>query len=746
MAEPLRLASIPSSASVVLLATIGWLGPRPTIAPAGPPTGQWLIDHGRHTGLTSDGTDVRGDAEMILIWMLASARLSPDHPDAYWWQYDLAARLGRTQAAHAALRKYLELQPDDAVARLAHIDLSINEMQTANRRIEFCIGALADAAYPEVIGDLHRRLARIYRGRGDDELARTHAMDALRACPRGDAHLLGPDAAPETRVAAMISRIAASPADVRYLWDLALLLDSLSMHGQARPWYQHALDAFHAGLQPGQPPSSLLLDLATSAMDAGDFTLAVDTCKRIPQSDPAYLDSLSIVIRSLRRSGDQDKTDAVLAELRRLLRAVPLPQLQTDADGASEPRAPATGRQQATPEMLARVAWLHTEFDPDPTRSADFSSVAMAMAPNHPFIRRAYGISRLANNDFDEAKRALTPLAPADQWAADGLAEVLLREGQRTRAVAILRQAESVRHSGVAYRRIVQRLNSLDEQPAAVPDRSALADLLDGFDERILRFAANPAEFLTLAVRMEPADVRYGDPFTSTVTLTNSGPFPITIGDGRMVTPRLLVSMQLHHSGDESADRRDRYLTISLAKRLLLKPNESVTTTQTLDVGAAEELAYAYSNEACRYTLSFLLDPVEGADGRWLSRLRGFKPALATLTRTASQPARPQSQVLNALGHASPIVRARSLYALSHEQLDESTIAGVAPVLSDTHWLVRLVAVDFFATRQGRVFSQVLARLARDDPDALVRRLASLQLSKLGRGQGASTRPGATAR
>ena len=115
------------------------------------------------------------------------------------------------------------------MARLAHIDLSINELQMANRRIEFCSSALGRAAYPEVISDLHRRLAKLYRGRGDDELARIHAMDALRACPRGDAHVFGPDVAPETRVAVMLSRIAASPADVRNLWDLGLLLDSLSM-------------------------------------------------------------------------------------------------------------------------------------------------------------------------------------------------------------------------------------------------------------------------------------------------------------------------------------------------------------------------------------------------------------------------------------------------------------------------------------------------------------------------------------
>lgn len=683
---------------------------------------------------------------MILLWMLASARLSPDHPDAYWWQYDLAMRLGRTEAAHAALRKYLELQPDDAVARLAHIDLSIDELQTANRRIEFCTAALGNAVYPEVISDLHRRLAQLYRGRGDEETSRTHATDALRACPRGDANVFGSDVAPETRVAAMLSRIAASPADVRYLWDLALLLDSLSMHGRAHQWYEHALDALPAPFQPANPPSRLLLDLAISAMDGGNFKVAIDACKRISESDPTYLDSLSIVIRSLQGSGDQDKADVVSSELHRLLRAVPLPQLHTD--DASEPQAPATGVQNATPEMLARVAWLHAQFDPDPTRSADFSSSAMAMAPNNPFIRRAFGLCRLANNDFDEAKRALEPLAPVDQWAADGLARILLRDGERTRAIAILRQAESVRHSGVAYDRIVQRLTSLDEQPVAMPDRSPVADLLDGFDQRVLRFPTDPAEFLALDVRLEPADVRYGDPFISTVTLTNSGPFPITIGDGRMVAPEVSVSIELHRTEHESTRRSEGYLTIALAKRLVLKPNESVTTTRTLDVGAAAELAYAYPTEACRYTFSFLLDPVAAVGGGWSSRLRGFDPIVATLTRTASRRAAQQTQVLNALGHASPIVRARSLYALSHEQLDESAVAGAAPVLSDTHWLVRLVAVDLFARRQGHVFSQVLARLARDDPDALVRRLAQLHLSKLRRGseQRVPRHPDATAR
>jgi hypothetical protein len=53
-------------------------------------------------------------------------------------------------------------------------------------------------------------------------------------------------------------------------------------------------------------------------------------------------------------------------------------------------------------------------------------------------------------------------------------------------------------------------------------------------------------------------------------------------------------------------------------------------------------------------------------------------------------------------------------------------IDAAAPLLSDSNWLVRLLAIDLFASAQGAVFDKVAGHFADFDPDPLVKKLASL--------------------
>ena len=100
-----------------------------------------------------------------------------------------------------------------------------------------------------------------------------------------------------------------------------------------------------------------------------------------------------------------------------------------------------------------------------------------------------------------------------------------------------------------------------------------------------------------------------------------------------------------------------------------------------------------------------------------------------------------KAALLGALTGSPPNMRARIVDGLSRLELDQRLAANLAPLLSDPYWLVRLLTIDLFAARQGRLFGPVLQKMSDTDPDRLVRRLAALLLARLEAGGVESTAP-----
>lgn len=729
-------------------------------------TAKWLIDRGRTLGLAAPMQSARADAEMIMVWMKAATRTSPQLAEAYRWQYDLAARLGDTDTALAALRSYVRLQPEDAVARLAFIDMSVAQLHTTEDRMEFCRAELATAKAPEVVSDLHRRLAEMHRGRGELEPASDHASRAVEAFAGNAAarQLLAvtrEQSDPlETRLDSLLAAIASSGGTGQEQWEVARLLDAASLHKQARSWYQHALHAFQRRDPSYRPSIEFILDSATSAYDGGDYEHALEQCQRARRVDPSHLTCQLLLIRAARKLGRHELADAATQAVRTRCREV-----ESDV------------MEHADTLSAAQIAWFYLEFDSDPQRAAKFADLAFKTTPEHPAIRRVYGFARLANGDLPEARRALEPIAADNQMAAVGLAQVLVRQGSEDRAVAVLRSAEKLRSTGTAYERITQRLADLGESPSPPPDREGVLKILAGFSEEVLRFQDAPSDYISLEAGFEPEELSFGAPLTCNLTLTNRSPFPVSLGEGSLVSARVLVSVSRDPADSDAPTRYDNYLQIPMAHRYTLGPGESIHVTQTLDVGPVRQLVRSLPLRPCTFTFSFVLDPVVNEAGVWVSRLRRFPtvaarvarrpidalpqsvdPLIAALTqgtenerygivqslvallheRQPSHPADPampgeartiKMALRAALASPSPSIRARTVSAIALK-LDPNIVGQLAPLLSDPHWMVRLVTADVFASHQERVFEPVLRSLAQRDPDALVRRLASLHLAR----------------
>lgn len=739
-------------------------------APGDLPAGKWLMDRARHYSLSAGDAHSVGGARLMLVWARAASRISPDLAEAYFGHYNLLELLGRPDEARQALDTYCTLAEDDEVHRLILLGERFEQLQTAERRLEFCRRHLGQHTLPAPLAsELNRWLAQTYRGTGETDLARKHARQAVDLYPFNftawellfdlqDA-LPGPVEHAKRRLAA----IAANPSLTGETWALARLLDSLSLHDRAAVWYFGALAALARFDPDPAVANALLLDLARSYHDAGSFDDALKFSQQVVQADPGFYDARLLLIETARRAGRREIVAEQIAVLRKQL-------AESEADVRQSRDAPGA----------ARVAWFHVDCDPQPEKALAFAEIALSAAPDDRQVRRVHGLALLAARRPAEARKALAPLtagADADQLAAWGLAKALLDLDERDAALTVLRDAEQLRRSGMAYERVVESLEQLGAAALPPPDRSRVLAVLDEFDRDVLDFPVNPGRYLRLSAVMVNPTPRFAERWRCRFTLANQGTFPITIGPGQMVAGSLLVSADVHVPG---LDPIEGYLPLSLARRHVLNAGEHVEVEQTLDVGPLARVAAMMPQRSLEVAFTVVLDP-EQPQGRRKSRLgdelvvsarlhrqkvaytpavirplenagrSGTPPRRIEALRTMAallaerlaamrgqfdyEPVRIDKKGLEAvlrqsLGDPDPMVRACALDSLVMLPLDEDRVQAAAPLLSDSHWLVRLVAVDTLAVRQGPVFRPVAERLAESDPDPLVRELARLHLQR----------------
>ncbi len=760
-----RLLFCAAIVAVLTLASRAWASP-PDAA------GQWLVDRARTYGLSVGKTPSSGHVELMLVWLRAAARLSPDLADAYLGQHDLLVILGREDDAIVALEKYCACDPGDHIKALDLIARGFSRRQTIEDRIKFCETGLGGSAPPpSVASELHRLLARCFMAQGDLAAARLRAQASMEAYPFNFAsrqmtlELFGDEATPEMQVSYLLASVSARPAQWSTMRSLAQLLDSLSLHEQAATWYFRAFEALGRDNTDATLPTAAYTDAARNARDGGQYELGMQLCRAALDTDPDSYDARTLLIDLARRGGQDELAAEETAKLRDRLAGIEQDvRVSRDALRANQ------------------IAWFHIETDVDIDKALEFAELAVAAAPDEWAIQHTYGLALVNVERWPEAQATLGPLitrTPLDQWAAWGLAQALIGLGDREAAVQMLRDGEQVRRSGPGYERIVDSLKQLGLTPLPPPDQSAVLAALEGFNTEVLRFPTDPGKYLQLSA--EPVDARpdVGEPWRCRFRLVNSGPFPITIGPELMVEGQLLVSAEIDVPGIAPAAG---YLPISIAHRPLLNPGEHLEVVQTLGVGPLAKAGTLMPQRDLVATFTVMLDPREEAAGAWSSkhgsalttttrltrrkldyspagakalsgelhsrtpesRARAYECVAALLAeRLLSmrgaldyQPVRVDKQSLTAvlmagLNDADPLVRARTVDSLPLLAWKNEHAAAVGPLLADPDWLVRMMAVDLLATQQGGVFSPVAGRLAEQDPDPLVRDLARLQLNRL---------------
>lgn len=717
--------------------------------------GAWLLQLARHQGHLGGRRDPRAVTLQALGLMQAATQVQPRLAEAYLWQYDLYDRIDRSQDALAALKRYVELAPDDETARLTLIRGEIDKLQTAEARAAAIRDALARPNLPRTIAsDLYRRLAEYHRERGEKDEAGKAIENALRLMPTNVvARQLSYDVLGESepllqRVELALALVLVNPGQVNVLWEMGEMLDSLSLHREAQEWYLRAIE-LHTATVKSAVPADYWYELGLSYANSGDYKEALDAVSKAVAGDPRMARAKILQSHVLTKLGKPD-ADAPLQAVGK----------QYDAEYAEI----VSSRNVA---KAADAAWFYAFHRPDKERALKLSELAASVPNAMSLAQRSLGYAQLLDNKFTEAAATLKPLAEVDQLAAVGYARALLGLNRPPEAVKTLTEAAKLSFTGLGYEMIVDLLKRQNAQPPPRPSQDKLLEALHRFDRRVFDYYKRPGDFIRVTIELLDEPLPSLGPWRVGIRVENRGPFAITLGDGMMAQPLILFSMNI---GDPQAGRFPNCTQLLLNRRPVLLPGDVIEAVTTVDVGPPREYILATASQTQAVEISALFDPVMGEKGfelgatsiavpplrvtrtgiprdadsarRWMEQLNDVSmtkrfaaiDALGALlvendlaTRRQPLPARASAvqQRLAALVDSTDWpIRARALEALRWSRQPKEIVTRVSKCIEDEHFAVRVMAVRFFVAQQAQHFEQVLESLSASDPESCVRILA----------------------
>ncbi|MBI4581405.1 MAG: HEAT repeat domain-containing protein [Planctomycetes bacterium] len=715
-------------------------------------TARWLVDLGRDYPRTQQAGLSDADGEITLLLMQAAGKVDPGLAEPHLWQYDMLSALRRDDAARQALGRYVELQPDDIAAHLDWLAQEIERLQTAEQRAQFCAERLRRPDLPgKVASDLRRRLAEFFFNRGQRDRAIEQAKFAIDAYDfnfTARELLEAMESSPSTLPAEEAGSVAPTVGRTLRLSDLLLGLTACPDDPE------RARAAAEQLLLVNLPePADRLYAHATALLRMSD-----------PLGDLAPV--MTDRVAALRALGREAQADELIKQADeqwcRLL---------ADAQGAFGP------------QLSAEMAWFYTGYQPQPDQAERLARVALAERPDSIVARRALGSALRQLGHLDEAKAELAPIADKDVVAAAEYAQALAAGGAQDLARQTLNRATTRPADPNGRMFLARSMRGLGVAPPA--SRPALTDdaqAVSRFPWPVLDYPFRPDKYMSLTLQVPQREMPPGEPWLLTARLRNVGSFPVTLGPGLMVVPDLLMSVAT--SGDR-ARTTGPTIRFSFNRTTRLMPGETVEVAHTVDLGAIRSGMIGTPQMTHEVTIAAVLSPLrfvnaEGQEiwapdiGGLLAELKFIRSAFAVRDDTmaalfrqlrSADPferiaamelltmllaeqqhilagrlqyaARPidaaavQAAILAQADDADWQVRLRLAECLRWIALDADATNTASRLLSDSHWLVRGLAMRALADHYGAKFQPVLTKASQADPDDWVRRLTAALTARI---------------
>jgi len=724
-----------------------------------------------------------GQYQRALVLLNAALRLKPGGASAarvHKDRYELLLRLGQVQAAMEALDRYVGLESNDTVAGQRVLAWRLDQADDIDQQMAMLQGLIASGDQPaEILSEAHRRLGELYYQRFDLASAIENLHKAVQLAPLNlsagqlllavQQQRLKDDQAAvlaflADRTSFLLRAISANPADVDACWQLAALLDDLSLHAEAQQWYRHAMAMYRRFDPAGQEPRQLLLDYAGSLLDGASLNQArkiLDEMIRLPTTVPADVDLHSWQVQAhlmLYLVAKKQQDSAALKTQQQVF--------DRYYDWIEQNQESLAGHG----DSLAMMAMFYSVYGPSTAtnrrRGLELARLAAQVDPDSVQTRLAKGLALLAIGRPDEAVALLEPLAKSRQLAAVGLALGYIAQGKSERAEQVLVEAGRLKTTGLAYEQLVSVLADLGKSPPPPADCGQIRRMLETFNRRVLEFFEQPQQFIDLQVHVR-SDLDGFEPIVAECVLKDTADFPITIGPAMMIGPAVVLQIKAQVGGDE----KTFWKVVQLDQRQVLEPGQLIRVDFFLDLAARNDAGktvlladwlQANRGRHVQLSLTVIVNAVTGK-GSYKAGAGGFSSAVKTLQRPAvslteeqidrflgdlnnpdpltvaknafqlleaqmagsSNDRRIEQAIINLLSHEDWRVRVTAASAARYLKGGVELFNALAPKLKDRHWLVRLAAGDTLGQLQGEIAAPILKFLAGEDTEPLVRRLAA---------------------
>ena len=489
----------------------------------------------------------------------AAGRLDPGDREHPRLLADLELLAGDRDAALAALSALRRIDPGNETAGIQTIDLAANSIQTADGKVDY-LTRIVDAgdALPAAVRS-HAALlagrARFDQGRDQesaDLLDRALELNpvnvpALRA--RADRALSDPATAAPERVAVLLKLLEADPAQPAVIAAVADVLASVGLPAEAVEQYERAAKL---GGAVGQPPSpNDYLNYAVQLMASGQARSAAEVGQALSQQSPGDPAPAMLALAATRQLGGEEAVTTGAEALRASL-VEQLAELSSQAGGAGGPtpdyaadanRLAGGGSPDvasAYAAALVDLGWVDTFFLNRPAEPGVLDAAETLLGTQSPAVARLRGWSYLADGRTGEARVKLEAVADRDPLSAMGLILARAQEPSPDAADLSRRASDLVagHRTGLVSALLRSGLRDFSPSPAPADDANAVRQAVAGFPRPLLDALDRGEPVRDLyQVTVERGKVAhaFGEPVTVDVTVRNTSPRPIALGDGGLV-------------------------------------------------------------------------------------------------------------------------------------------------------------------------------------------------------------------
>ncbi len=714
-------------------------------------------------------------AKRLIALAKFAEKFSPEEPEVNrLFANIIYTSQGKLAQSALAGEKYLKSFPDDYKQGVFWLNLNLDTLNDAEKRIEFLDSVTQRKDFSNNLKAQAAALsARIHLGQGEKkqfDKSLKQALDFDPINPMALNYLLSQQASENDsrNVSLLLGLIQANPADIATSIELGAVLDSLGLHNEAAEFMAHAWKASERFNSAKTAPPELINPYLNTLLSAERYDEAIAKFQPMLTELPEGTEIRPLLIEAYHALGQAEQAEQLINAM--------------NAD--FEQKAEISGDSTA---LAIQRAWFNLIVVDKPNIALKYAQKASELRLGDPIVELLLGAAELKTNSPEKGLPKLQDLLREDLYAAVFLAEYFLENGEIEAGSDMILTGTSLGRNGPAFRRLIALARRYDIELPPAKDALKTKKLLDDFDQKHLEMALEPEKYISVTLKSTKDDFVPGEPVEIEAVLSNKSKLSVPLGNWGLFSPTMSLEVNIE------AYTEKNFSNLPLANwpaPRYLDAGESITCKVRLDVGRLERFLLQHPLENLTLKVTAILDPLQrdkdfissvptvtveplvirrsdilgefdrSAQASWA---KAYQRQLGLIVRDIKQGTLPKRMLatrkvasmlafanLHNRGKAklpediestfdsrvllsmlkvvmedeSDVVRAEMLTALENVPLDDAILSLLAPAIHDSSPLVRFRMAELLGSSDASSHSPVIEFLSKDS-DPLVELMAA---------------------